>query len=66
MPTAPGARVPGSRATAPGTGASAEGSFPAAYSLSSVRLVSREVEEQSWTVRPDTAARVGLLTVPAR
>src|SRR5580704_12081156 len=61
--TAPGARVPGSRATARSSATSAA-SFPAAYWLSAVRLVSAVPDDLSWTVRPDTAARVGLLTVP--
>src|ERR1700722_6666455 len=61
--TAPGARVPGSRATARSSGTSAA-SFPAAYWLSAVRLVSAVLDDLSWTVRPDTAARVGVLTVP--
>ena len=61
--TAPGASVPGSRTAARGSAASAA-SLPAAYSLSAVRLVSAILDDLSWTVRPDTAARVGLLTVP--
>src|SRR5580693_7621509 len=62
--TAPGARVPGSRATARSSATSAAASFPAAYSLSAVRLLSAVTDDLSWTVRPDTADRVGLLTVP--
>ena len=62
--TAPGARVPGSRASAPGSGSSAEDRFPAAYSLRAARLVSLKIEDKSWTVRPDMPTRVGLLTVP--
>ena len=62
--TAPGARVPGSRARALATGTSTLGRFPAAYSLSSARLVSRKLDDQICTVRPDTVLRVVLLTVP--
>jgi hypothetical protein len=62
--TAPGARVPGSRVTAWSSGTSAEDLFPAAYSLSAPRLVSAVLDDLSWTVRPDTAVRVGLATVP--
>ncbi len=62
--TAPGARVPDSRATAPVTGVSTEGRFPELNSLSSARLVSLKLDDQSWTVRPDAAVRVVLLTVP--
>ena len=62
--TAPGARVPGSRARALATGRSTLGRFPAAYWLSSARLVSRKLDDQIWTVRPDTVLRVVLLTVP--
>ncbi len=62
--TAPGARVPGSRARALATGRSTLGRFPAAYWLTSARLVSRKLDDQIWTVRPDTVRRVVLLTVP--
>ncbi len=61
--TCPGARVPASSSTAPATGKSAA-RFPAAYSLSALRLVSRMLDERIWMLRPDTAVRVGLLTVP--
>ena len=43
---------------------SAVGRFPAAYSLSAARLVSRKLDDRICTARPDTVARVGLLTVP--
>ena len=45
--TAPGARVPGSRATARSSGTSAAASFPAAYSLSAVRPVSGVLDDLS-------------------
>ncbi len=45
-------------------GVSTLATFPAAYSLSSVRLVSLKVDDQSWTARLLTVVRVGLVTVP--
>src|ERR1035438_2505609 len=61
--TAPGASVPASCAGAP-VSARNTCRFPAAYSLSALRLPSGVLDDWSCTLSPDTAARVRLLTVP--